>query len=249
MDLQRQFTNEYPDVVRVRAEIAALEQQSRETATAPQRPSAPPVDLSARLNQAIGEAQTELTALKEEETALRRAIEVAEQRVQNVPKRHEELQSLSRDYQTTKERYDTLRKRYEEAQLAESLEQGRKVEQFRILDAAVPPRQPAAPARLRLLLAGLFVSIGIAVGAMLAAEKLDTSLHGIDDLRSFVRVPTLFSIPFIPTAADTRRHWRRIALTVVSAVVGLSLIVVGVRYVASGNEQIVRLVARGARVG
>ena len=37
-------------------------------------------------------------------------------------------------------------KRYEEAQLAESLEQGKKIEQFRILDAAMPPRfRPPRP--------------------------------------------------------------------------------------------------------
>lgn len=243
LELQRQFNDRYPDVVRVRTEIAALERQGPDTELPPASPAAPAADLSTRLTQAIGDVRMELNALKEEETAIRRAIDRYEQRVDNVPKRHQEFQALSRDYETTKDRYATLLKRYEEAQLAENLEQGHKVEQLRLLDPAVPPRDPAAPGRLRLLLIGFMLSIGLAVAAVLAAEKLDTSFHGIDDLRSFVRVPTLFTIPLIATPADLRRHWRRFALTAAAAVVGLVLIVAGVRHVATGNERIVRLVA------
>jgi hypothetical protein len=197
------------------------------------------------LLQAIGDTDAELKALKTEELALRRAVNRYEQRVDNVPKRQEEFQALSRDYQTTKERYDTLLKRYEEAQLASSLEQGQKVEQFRILDAAIPPRDPAAPNRLRLFVIGVILSIGLAVGAVLVVEKLDTAFHSLDDLRAFANVPTLFSIPLILTAADMRRQWRRLALTAVSVVIGLALLVAGSRAVASGNEQIARLIPRG----
>jgi len=243
-DLRRQFTDEYPDVVRARAELAALERQGSETVVTPGSGAAPPLDSSARLNQALAGVETELKALKEEEIALRRAMDSYDQRVENVPKRQEEFQALSRDYATTKERYGTLLKKYEEAQLAESLEQGRKVEQFRLLDPAMPPREPFAPGRLGLVLVGFLLSIALAVAAVLATDQLDTSFHGIEDLRAFVRVPTtLFSIPLLSTAAHTRRQWRRMVLTAVSAMIGLGLIVAGVRHVATGNERIVRLVA------
>jgi hypothetical protein len=81
------------------------------------------------------------------------------------------------------------------------------------------------------------------VGSVLLVEKLDTAFHNIDDLRGFVTVPTLFSIPRILTAADTRRKWRRLALTTVSIVIGLTLVISGSHYLANGNEQLVRLTA------
>jgi hypothetical protein len=56
-------------------------------------------------------------------------------------------------------------------------------------------------------------------------------------------VPALFSIPRILTAADTRRKWRRFALTAVSVVIGLALVISGSHYLASDNEQLVRLTA------
>jgi polysaccharide chain length determinant protein (PEP-CTERM system associated) len=249
-ELLRKYTDQYPEVIRVRTELAALERQLAErpvpaattgTTTAP----AAPATQKTRLLQAIGDIDTELKALKREELALRQAVSSYEQRVENVPKRQEEFQVLSRDYRATKDRHDALLKRYEEAQLAASLEQGQKVEQFRILDAAVPPRDPSAPDRLRFFVLGLILSIGLAVGATLVAEKIDTAFHSIDELQAFTTVPMLFSIPLILTSADTQRHWRRAALTAVSVAIGLALIVAGSRHFAVGNERIARVVAHG----
>jgi len=247
--LRKKFTDQYPEVIRVQAELDDLERQLSEhtvvasPAAKPSAAAAPSLDPRARLVQAIADDDAELTALKNEETAFRRAIDSYEQRVENVPRREEELASLSRDSATTKDRYDTLLKRYEEAQLASSLEQGQKVEQFRILDAAIPPREPTAPSRSRLFAIGFFLAIGLAVGAVLAAEKLDTAFHNVDDLRAFVTVPTLFSIPRILTTVETRRKWRRAALTAVSVAIGLALVISGSRYLASDNESLVRLTA------
>ena len=120
------------------------------------------------------------------------------------------------------------------------------MEQFRILDPALPPRDPVAPNRIRILAFGLVMAIGLAVGAVIGAEKLDTAFHSIDDLRAFVSVPTLGRVPLIASRAQTRRNRRRAALVAVSALLGVMLIVAGSRYVARGNEQIVKLLERSS---
>jgi succinoglycan biosynthesis transport protein ExoP len=242
-DLQGRFTDAYPDVVRLRADIDALRRQMAQH-PAPDRPAPVPGDPAARLAESLALVDAELRGLRNEERSLRQTIAGYEQRVDNVPKRQQEFQEMSHDYETTKERYDTLLKRYEEAQLVASLEQGKNVEQFRILDAALPPRDPIAPNRMRLLALGLALAAGLAVGAVMAAEKLDTAFHRIEDLRAFVGVPTLGRVPLIPSAAQTRKNRRRAALAAVSAVVGVLLIVAGSRYLAHGNEQIVHLMER-----
>jgi succinoglycan biosynthesis transport protein ExoP len=248
-ELKRKFTDQYPEVVRVRAEIAALERQLSErgaslNAAAAATPAGASIDPKARLVQSVADANVELKALRAEELAFRQAIATYEQRVENMPKRQEEAQALSRDYDVTKERYETLLKKYEEAQLASSLEQGQNVEQFRILDTAVPPRDPSAPNRRRLVLVGFVLSIGFALCVVFLAEKLDTAFHNIDELRAFVGSPALFSIPVILRGADSRRQWRRVALVAVSIVV-VTLIAAGSRYLASDNERLVRLTSSG----
>ena len=261
--LRTQFSDKYPDVVMAAAEVAALERDlaaakalERERAAAKARqpkpnpeekPTATPVTpYVLRLKEALSEVQTELKILKTEEGRLQAAIAAYQARVENVPRREQEFMELSRDYASTRELYGSLMKRYEEAQLAETMEQGQKGEQFRVLDPAVPNAQPAAPNRLRLLLMTLAGAIGLAVGGVLLAEHLDTSFHEVDDLRTFSNVPVLVSIPRIVTPTDLRRRWWRMRLAATAACVGLVMIV-GIVYVAAkGNEALVLLLARVA---
>jgi predicted RNase H-like nuclease (RuvC/YqgF family) len=199
-----------------------------------------------RLKEALSEVQTELKILKTEEGRLREGIATYQGRVENVPRREQEFKELSRDYESTRELYGSLLKRYEEAQLAESMEQRQKGEQFRVLDPAVPNAQPAAPNRVRLLIMTLAAAIGVAAGAVVLLEQIDTSFHDVDDLRAFSNVPVLVSIPRIVTRTDLHRRWWRIRLVASGAFVSL-VAIVGVAYVAAnGNERLVVLLARVA---
>jgi succinoglycan biosynthesis transport protein ExoP len=243
-DMRRQYADEYPDVVRLRNQIAVLEAHAPapEAETTTDHGAA---DSKRRARRDLDDVEAELAALKSEETALRRAIEGFEQRVENAPRRGEEFQTLSRDYDATKERYTQLLQKYEEAQLAANLEQGQQVEQFRVLDPALPPREPAAPNRSRLLALGFVFAVALAVGAMMGAERLDTAFHSVDELRAFTTVPTLVTLPLIVTKRDIWRRRGRAALATICLLIGLTLIVAGSRYFSRGNEQIVRLIDRG----
>ena len=132
---------------------------------------------------------------------------------------------MSSDYATTKDRYLSLVKLYEEARLNESMEQGQQGVQFAILDPAVVPDGPASPNRLRILLGGLAISIGLALGAVLLAERADTSFHALDDLREFTRVPVLASIPRIVTKKGKRQRRYRVFLGACLALLGFPLVV------------------------
>ena len=235
-DLRTRFTDKYPEVVRVKAEIAALE---REVA------GAKPDGNSAADAAALDEPDAEIKALKAEEQRLRRDINAYQRRVESSPEREQEFLELSRGFVTAKETYDSLLKRYEDAQLAENLEQSRQGEQFRILDSAIPAKQPLAPNRIRLILVGVLLSMGTAAAAMVVAERLDTSFHTFDELRSFARVPVLASIPHVASAAETARLARRRWLATVSIALGLALVVLAAHHVAHENEQLVRILSRG----
>lgn len=241
-ELRGRFTDAYPDVVRLREEIDALSSQMARQARAEDSTGAP---ATAAQPESILEIDSELRTLRAEERKLRNAIAAYEQRVDSAPRRQQQLQELSRDYDTTKERYETLLKRYEEAQLAESLEQGQKAEQFRILDPALPPRDPVAPNRLQILFLGFALAIGLSVGAVLGVERMNTSFHTIDEVRALVPVPALGRVPLIPTRAEARRHRRRALVATISALAALSFIVAASRHVANGNEQLVRMMERG----
>jgi len=198
-----------------------------------------------RLREALTAAESEAKLLKAEEQRLRAAITAYQARLENTPKREQEFQELARDYESTKQLYESLSKRHEEAQLAESMEQRQKGEQFRILDPAMPSGIPAAPNRLRLFIVSLVLSLGLAVGALMVAEMLDTSFHSVKELREFSIVPVLVSIPRIVTDADRHRQQRWFRMAAAGTMLGLVLIA-GVCYlVGHGNEQLVQMLAGG----
>jgi succinoglycan biosynthesis transport protein ExoP len=243
-ELRRQFTDEHPDVIRVRAQITALERQTPAAGTNGSTATAGTRDAATRLAKLFQDVDAQLGPLREEEAFLRKTIADYEARMANAPRLQQEFQQLSSDYESTKERYATLLRRYEEAQLSDDLEQGHNVEQFRILDAALPPTAPAAPNRPQLLIMGLVASLALAFGAVVGAERLDTTFHRVEDLRAFVNVPMLAAIHRIPTA-DARRRQRRLhsVIAVLFAML-LAMVAAGVRYVATDNEPLLRIVAR-----
>jgi polysaccharide chain length determinant protein (PEP-CTERM system associated) len=248
--LRKQFSDKYPDVARLAAEVAVLEQElaslpkSADDPKSPAPPVAPTSPYVLRLKEALSENQAELKILKAEDNRLREVTASYQARIENVPRREQEFRELSRDYESTRELYASLMKRYEEAQIAESMEQRQQGEQFRLLDPALPQPRPAAPNRVKLLVMTLLLSLGLAVGAIVFAEQIDTSFHKVDELRAFSNVPVLVSIPRIVTSTDIARQRWRMRLATTGAFIAV-VFVVGLSYfVANGNEQLIFLLTR-----
>jgi polysaccharide chain length determinant protein (PEP-CTERM system associated) len=242
--LRTTYSDKYPDIARIKHEIAALE---GEAAAGDAKPDTKPIASPqlARLKQAQSDLESELNILKGEDKRLRSALASYIGRVENSPKREQEYRELSRDYDSMRENYASLLKRYEDAQLAESMEQRQKGEQFRLLDPAVPGSEPTAPNRLRLLFMALAGCAALAVGVVMATEQINAAFHSVDELRITSSVPVLLSIPLIVTPEDTLRDRRR--FRVAAASVGVALLVIAGTsfFIAHGNEQLVALVSKG----
>ena len=251
MVLRTQYAEEYPDIVRLKSEVAALEQHhaATERAKAPGQPVEPPINTYIQqMKRDLGALDVEVTALRAEESGLLRTITLYQQRVENTPRREQDLQGLLRDYDTAQALYQSLLKRHEESKLAESLEQRQKGEQFRLIESATPSQRPAKPDRKRLILMGCFMALGLAVGAVLLVEQLDTSFHTVDDLRAFSQLPVLVSLPRVISRADRRRRRWWFALAAISTVLGI-LLIVGASYVAiKGQAPLVELYAQLQRL-
>jgi hypothetical protein len=167
-----------------------------------------------------------------------------EQRLEAVPEREQEFARLTRDQQASKGLYDSLLKKLDEAQLGENLEADQHGEQFRVLEDALPPSAPVAPNRPRLVILGLILAIAAGVGAVLAAEQFDETFHDVDDLRNFTKVPVLASIPRVAPGYP-HRVLRPILATVSIFAVVVVFATLSI-YAARGNEDIVRMLVRGA---
>ena len=129
---RRAYTERYPDVGRLVAEIAALERKVEAKA-----PPAPPVEGERSrgsrplLEAALREVEGEIQSFRRQEEALRAESAAYRQRLEAAPRRGQAFEEMARDYETTKTLYNGLLKRYEEARLASG--------------AAVGGRRPVLP--------------------------------------------------------------------------------------------------------
>ncbi|MBF8299782.1 MAG: hypothetical protein HW394_152 [Acidobacteria bacterium] len=251
---ETQFTDRHPDVVRLREQLSAMEREhaqaeaaekrTRETAEAAARaaaiadPAAPTTQFRRRTMETL---DAELGKLRQDEGEVRQTIASFEQRLESSPQRQQEYQTITRDYNAAKDLYDSLLRRYDEAQLTESMETDRAGERFRVLEPALPPEGPAAPNRMRLLIMGLLLACAGAAAAVLAREQFDTAFHTVDDIREFTTVPVLVSIPPIGPVPAGRRV--KLAFATVSTIAAIALVAATAAYVASGNDQLVRMIA------
>jgi succinoglycan biosynthesis transport protein ExoP len=242
-DLTQRFTEKYPDVVALSGEIEALERKLR---ASPPRQAADDVPEPGSERAALErrQLQGELKRLQDEERRLRPMIGDYQGRLENMPKRDVELQSLSADTSSLRDQYETLLKRYTDASLAERVEERQRGETLAVLDPAVTPKLPVAPNRQRLLMMALLFSLGLAVAAVLVADRFDTTFHSVDDVRSFTTLPILVAVPRIVSHGDRVRQaaWAVAATSVLLVVVGV--VVFGSYVFAHENEALVRMVAR-----
>jgi polysaccharide biosynthesis transport protein len=248
--LESQYNSRYPDVVRLKAEIAIAEREredgllrEREANPADAAQKAAAIPAAARLRTLEG-LEAEVERLKKDEAALRQTIANVEQRLEAVPEREQEFARLTRDQQASKGLYDSLLKKLDEAQLGENLETDRHGEQFRVLEDALPPSAPVAPNRPRLVILGWILAIAAGVGAVLTAEQFDVTFHDVEDLRTFTKVPVLASIPRISPGYPHRML--RLILATVSICAVVAIFATLSIHVARGNEEIVRMLVRGA---
>jgi polysaccharide chain length determinant protein (PEP-CTERM system associated) len=236
-ELRTRFSDRYPDVVHKLAEYDSL------AALVAKKPR-----VDTRLPQ-LEQLNKEIRGLNAEESRLRGEIGAYRKRIEAAPWREQEYQALSRDYATTREFYDSLLKRLEEAQLAETHEGMPRGQRLRLLDAAIVPRDALAPDRLRLAMFGLIASLGLAVVAVAAAERLDTSFHSAGQVRNHTRVPILAQIPRVsnPLPSDRARGRWRVALLALGLGLAIAAAVSISWTMARGNESFVALFAPRGR--
>ncbi|MBI4477146.1 MAG: hypothetical protein HY654_08220 [Acidobacteria bacterium] len=262
--METRFTSKHPDVLRLKEEIAVLDREVTEQKLAQQRaraqqpasdqkpaegsgseaPVADPAAMQLMRRNTIEAIDAELDKLKQEENGLRQMIATVEKRLESVPERQQDFALLTRDHNAAKELYESLLKRYDEAQLAESMETDRQGERFRVLETALPPEGPTAPNRPRLMFMGVFLAIALSLLVVLAVEQFDSTFHSVDDIRRFTKVPVLVTIPYI--VHGSWRRYLRPAMVAVSFLLVLGLVISVSTHFARGNEDLVRLLVRGA---
>lgn len=223
--LEAKYTDQYPDVIRLRGEVEELEKKLAEIplyARSPNRNDKNDPDsrtylpLSGRereksrqLKDQISSIQEDINAMIRERETIRRNIFAIQAKVNQAPRREQELITLARDYENLQDEYNGLQKRKTEADISQDLEMRLKGDQFQIIDPANLPKKPSKPNIVKIFGIAFLVAGIMGFGGAIGKEKIDLSLQGVTDFKYYFDLPVLASIPILETMKNNQRQQYR----------------------------------------
>ena len=229
-NLSVRYTDKYPEIRRLKDEIAQLEKRVAETrGTSPAVPPAigeqgnnsvpPPITATAsfprereelqRLRAALKGFDLDTLSLKKERKELERNINMIESKVSRSPKREQEMVSLTRDYENLRQSYEALLRNKLDADVSQNLEKRQKGEQFQILDPANLPENPFVPNRPKVFGIALMAALLIGFGGAIGMEAIAPAARGLKEFRHFTEIPVLAVISNIQDTAYDRKQSRK----------------------------------------
>ena len=202
--LQSKYTDDYPDVIKLKNNIATVKQQidqaeQQKKSAGPEKPARTLTEpsqiqqLRAQIHQ-YDQVIKERTAQQED---IQKQIALYQARVQSSPGVEQEYKELTRDYQTALDFYNDLLKKRDQSAMANDLERSQQGEQFRVLDPANFPSTPSFPNKLLFVAGGFAGGFALGLGLSLLLEMQDTSLRSERDVELALRLPVLALIPVI----------------------------------------------------
>src|SRR5579863_1014283 len=202
--LQAKYTDDYPDVIRAKNDIAALKDRiakgaNQETDTASdndQKTSSEPAQITG-LRAQIHTLDQVIAEKTKQEEQLEQQIKLYQQRIQSSPAIEQQFKQLTRDYQTAEGFYNDLLKKRDQSAMATDLERRQQGEQFRVFDPANLPDKPSFPNRPLFALGGLGGGLFLGLGLAFLLELRDTSLKSERDVELLLHLPVLAMVAVI----------------------------------------------------
>ena len=216
-ELRVEYTDNYPDVVNLKADIETAAQQIQER-SGRETSFADPHEME--------KAGIELKSLRSAEDFQRRSIAADQGLLRSIPTARAELEALERDKNNQKVLYDQLVARHGQSEVSKQMEVQDKTTTFRIVDPAIMPTKPVSPNRVKIILLGIVAGLAAGMGILFLLDQMDRSVKSLDALKS-LGVPVLAVIPKMLNPAEvaaTRKKDRR--LYVVSAAYFLLILAV-----------------------
>jgi len=206
--LRERYTDDHPDVERAQRELAAIRASIRNGDGGPQVAAEGTrntgyIQLSAQLNG----VQAEISAIEEQQTALREERETLQAQLARAPEVELEYNTIKRQLENAVADRDALADKEATTRLSGALESTAAGGHLSLAEPPSAPSSPHSPDKKLILAAGFVLAVGSGGASLLGAQLLDRSIRSSRDLARMLGDAPLVAIPFITTAASRRRKW------------------------------------------
>jgi uncharacterized protein involved in exopolysaccharide biosynthesis len=203
--LQGRYTDDFPDVVKTKKQIADLQKQLDQINSAPasastnsgnQANASEPPEIQ-QLRMQIHQYSEVIAQATRQQTNLQNQIRVLQGRVALSPGVEEQYKQLTRDYDTAQKFYNDLLDKKSQSEMQTAMEREQQGEQMRLQIAADLPESPSFPNRLLFAAGGLGGGLALGVGLGLLLELRDKSLRNENDVIAALDLPVLSQVPWV----------------------------------------------------
>jgi polysaccharide chain length determinant protein (PEP-CTERM system associated) len=204
--LRSKYTDEHPDVIKLKAFIADLKKQiaaqprvQEKNDTASLTPVSEPPQIQ-QLRAKLHQDNQNIADLTKRQEQIQEQIRILQSRVQSSPAVEQQYKELTRNYQTALDFYNSILKNREQASMSTNLEQRQESEQFRVLDPPSLPDTPSFPKKPLFLGGGAGAGLALGLGILFLLAVSDKSLHTERDVETYLKLPVLALVPRLDMA-------------------------------------------------
>jgi polysaccharide chain length determinant protein (PEP-CTERM system associated) len=195
-ELRVEYTDNYPEVVKVKADIEAAQNDLGRGTT-----------VSVADPQELARVEADLSAVRTSEASQSSTLANSRGLMYANPGAKTALEKLEQERNSQRTMYEQLMARQGQAEVSKQMAVQDKATTFRIVDPAVMPLAPVSPNRLKIILMGIAAGIAGGFALLLAIDYFDKSVKSVDALKA-LGVNVLAVIPKIsdPKAIEIERR-------------------------------------------
>lgn len=218
IQLQGRYTDDHPDVVKAKRDIADLQKQLDQlNAAASKSPSttdddkgnlAEPPEVR-QLRVQIHQYDDVISQATRDQKKIQDQIKVLQGRVALSPAIEEQYKQLTRDYDTAQKFYDDLQTKKNNSEMQKAMERDQQGEQMQLQIPANLPDAPSFPNRLIFAGGGLGGGLALGLGLALWLELRDKSVRSEADVIALLDLPVLTQVPWVGTEGSEVNGNRR----------------------------------------
>lgn len=231
------YTDDYPDVVRVRHQMQDLQQQMAQAGrrkTAPAANGAPAPEANVQFNPLYQQLKSNLSALRGDIAATTARMNASQtmldqemERSRRIAGSENATAELTRDYDVNRDVYQDLLKRRENARVSMNLDAKQQGLTFIVQNPAIMPLTPTGLRFMHFGLAGIALGLALPLGLLFGIARFDPRVRSAEQLERLTGLPTLATVPYYATPQDRRRRrLGNLALLLILALVGAAYLVV-----------------------
>lgn len=214
------YTEQYPDVVRIRQQVRDIEQQlvsDQRNRSAPTRDGATSTGFDnaqfnphyLALRTRLGESRQALAATQGRMSSAQALLNEELARSNRIAASEGALEELTRDHEVNREIYQDLMRRRENARMSMTLDQEQRGLTLRIQDPAVMPLRPSGLRLIHFAAGGLLFACAVPLGLLFTLVRFDPRVRSARQLERLTGLNVLATVPAYPAPASKRRTRRR----------------------------------------